>query len=69
MDAIQTKARPQADISFLVVRNGPKYFPALVQREILEEKVGSSSERKTYQTVYLPKDLPAPAFADSEDAN
>jgi len=69
MDATQTEARPQADVSFLVVRNGVKYLPILVQRESMKKRAGSSSRRKTYPTAYLPKDSPSPSFVSSEDAH
>jgi len=68
MDAPQTQARPQTDISFMVALNGAKYVPVLVQRESFERKVGSSSARKTHQTAYLPKDFPSPTFVGCGDA-
>jgi hypothetical protein len=68
MDATQTEAKQRADISFMVVLNGAKYAPVLVQRERFIRKVGRESARKTYHTAYSPKDFPSPTFVGAGDA-
>jgi hypothetical protein len=68
MGSKQRQTTQLADISFMVVLNGAKYVPVLVQRESFKRKVGSSSARKTYQTAYAPKDFPSATSVGPEGA-
>jgi hypothetical protein len=58
MGATRTDIRQLADIAFMVVLNGSKYAPMLVQRRSFNSRVGKSTARKTYQIAYAPKDFP-----------
>jgi hypothetical protein len=68
MGSTQRQVPRQADISFMVVRNGGTYAPVLVRRESFIRKVGSAVARETYQTAYVPKDFPSPIFVSSGEA-
>lgn len=59
MGATQTQARRHAGRSFIVVLNGAKCAPLLVERESFVGKVGKATARKTYQTAYAPKHFPS----------
>ena len=66
MDVTQAETTQPDDISFMVVLNGEKCAPLLVQRGNFLSKVGSAAARKTYQTAYAPKDFPAATCVSSE---
>lgn len=67
MGATQTEAGRQADLSFIVVVNGAKCAPLLVERESFICKVGNAAARKTYQRAYAPTDFSSATCVSSDD--
>jgi len=68
MDAANTGAGRRAELSFIVVLNGTKCAPLLVQRGSFICKVGNAAARKTYQTAYAPKDFSSATRVSSDDS-
>ena len=68
MGAKQREARQPDEISFMVVLNGAKCAPLLVQRGSFISKVGSAAARKTYQTAYAPNEFPWAVRVVTEDS-
>ena len=63
----QIEATHSTNISFVVVHNGAKCVPVLVERKSFIGKVGCEVAPEPIQTAYVPKVFPSAKKVTSED--